>query len=96
MISLFTGIPVLNTVAVTGEIDLNGKIHMIGGLENKIEGGKKAGVKTICYPVDNNQDIEKIRKKHPELLENINLKPISNIWELVDETLVDKINLVRY
>ena len=47
IISLLTGIKVKNTVALTGEIDLNGSIHEIGGVESKIEGGKTAGVKKI-------------------------------------------------
>ena len=55
IISLLTGIKVKNTVALTGEIDLNGSIHEIGGLESKIEGGKVAGVKKILYQ-------EKIKK----------------------------------
>ena len=30
---------------MTGEIDLNGSVHPIGGLETKLDGAKKAGVK---------------------------------------------------
>ena len=39
IVSLLTKLKVKNTVAMTGEIDLNGSIHAIGGLESKIEGG---------------------------------------------------------
>ena len=51
LISLFTGIPVKNDVAMTGEIDLNGFIHEIGGLEEKLEGAKRAGVKLVLCPM---------------------------------------------
>ena len=47
IVSLLCGIKVTNKVALTGEIDLNGSIHEIGGLESKIEGGKSAGVKKV-------------------------------------------------
>ena len=65
IISLLTKIPVNNKVALTGEIDLNGSIHKIGGLESKIDGGKNAGVKLILYPDQNQEDIEQIKKNNP-------------------------------
>merc|ERR1712138_70438 len=50
ILSLLTGIPVKNTVAMTGEIDLNGSIHAIGGLDSKIEGAKRAGATLVLCP----------------------------------------------
>jgi len=97
LISLLCNIPVKNTIALTGEIDLNGSIHVIGGLENKIEGGKMAGVKTLLYPYQNEQDIEIIRKTRPEILEDITIKPICNIWEILDECLEEnKLEFNKY
>ena len=84
IISLLTGIPVNNEVALTGEIDLNGSIHKIGGLESKIDGGKNAGVKLILYPGQNQEDIDLIKKKNPSLLEDIDIKPINSIWEILE------------
>ena len=84
LVSLFTNIPVRNDVALTGEIDLNGDILVIGGLEYKIEGGKKAGVTTICYPEGNAQDIEIIKNTNPEVLENINLIKVKNIFQVLE------------
>jgi ATP-dependent Lon protease len=89
MVSLLTRIPVKNTVALTGEIDLNGTIHAIGGLDNKIEGGKLAGVELILYPQENEQDIEMIKNKHKEILENIEIRSIKNIWEILEYCLED-------
>ena len=84
IISLLTGIPVNNEVALTGEIDLNGSIHKIGGLESKIDGGKNAGVKLILYPDQNQEDIELIKKNNSSLLEDIEIKPINSIWQILD------------
>ena len=88
IISLLTNIQVNNEVALTGEIDLNGSIHKIGGLESKIDGGKNAGVKLILYPSQNQEDIELIKKNNPVLLENIEYRPIDNIWQILDICLV--------
>ena len=84
LISLLTNIPVLNTIALTGEIDLNGNINQIGGLDSKIEGGKNAGVELILYPESNNHDIEMIKNNEPQILQNIEIKPVSNIWQVLE------------
>ena len=89
IISLLANIPVKNTIALTGEIDLNGSIHSIGGLDFKIEGGKLAGVKMILCPKQNKQDLEIIKKEKPEILENIKIKTVENIWEILSLCLVD-------
>ena len=89
IVSLITGIPVKNTVALTGEIDLNGSAHIIGGLDMKIEGGKMAGVTKILCPKQNEEDLEIIYKEKPEILENIEIVTVNNIWEVLEQCLVE-------
>ena len=48
----------------TGEINLQGKVSAIGGLELKILGGIKAGVKTFIYPEENQKDYKKFVEKY--------------------------------
>ena len=67
IISLLCNIPVKNTIAVTGEIDLNGSVHQIGGLDFKIDGGKLAGAKHILCPENNRQDLEIFKKTNLKL-----------------------------
>ena len=83
---------VKNTVAMTGEIDLNETIHEIGGLESKIEGGKLAGAKIILYPESNQKDVDLIKEKGNIIDDSIEVRPISNIWEVLDIAL-EKNNL---
>ena len=45
-----------NNIAITGEINLQGEITAIGGLEYKIIGGIKAGVKKFYFPEANERD----------------------------------------
>ena len=55
-------------IAMTGEIDLIGRILPIGGLEAKLIGSKKAGIKTALIPKDNEEQLIRLRneKKSPE------------------------------
>ena len=56
--SLLNDIKIKNNVAITGEINLQGEITAIGGLEIKINGGIKAGIKKFLYPEENERDFE--------------------------------------
>jgi hypothetical protein len=62
--SLFSKRKIKNDIAITGEICLQGRVTAIGGLELKILGGIRAGVKTFIYPSDNKQDYLKIMEKY--------------------------------
>jgi ATP-dependent Lon protease len=53
-----------NDYAMTGEVDLMGNAKAIGGLEYKILGAIKAGVKHIIVPEENRQDYDKIIQKN--------------------------------
>lgn len=56
LISLATGKPVRSDVAMTGEISLSGTVLPVGGIKEKILAAKRAGIKTILLPVDNEKD----------------------------------------
>jgi ATP-dependent Lon protease len=79
--SLFNRIPIKETVAITGEINLQGEITAIGGLETKILGGIRAGVKTFMYPSQNSLDFEDCELKYKRLFIDKDIKfiAVSNI-----------------
>jgi ATP-dependent Lon protease len=82
LISLLTNTPVLNTVAMTGEIDMMGNVLPIGGLEIKITGAKLAGVKTILCPTLNKDDLEEIKKRKNTIIDDsIEIITVKNIWQ---------------
>ena len=58
--SLLTNRLIRNDVAMTGEVDLLGNVKAIGGLDAKINGAIKAGVKKVLFPKENEQDYIKI------------------------------------
>ena len=81
--SLITKRPIKHDVAITGEINLQGFITEIGGLEDKIAGGIKAGITTFLFPTENIHDYEKYVKKHMNTEDNnqIRFLPVSHIHD---------------
>ena len=76
-------------IAITGEINLQGKVTAIGGLENKLEGAKKAGVRLALYPKENEKDIERIKERNPTLIDDVlQIKAIDTIEEAIQYALV--------
>jgi len=87
--SLLSDIPVNNTIALTGEIDLLGNITAIGGLKYKLNGAKKAGVSISLYPEENQEDVDILLKEELELIDdNFKIYPVSNIKEVLKYSLV--------
>ncbi|MBD3308607.1 endopeptidase La [candidate division KSB3 bacterium] len=60
LVSLFTGMPVRNDVAMTGEVTLRGLILPVGGIKEKVLAAKSAGVQHIILPAKNEKDLEEI------------------------------------
>lgn len=46
-------IAVDNTVAMTGEVSVHGRIKPVGGVISKIEAARRAGIKKVIIPADN-------------------------------------------
>ena len=89
ILSMLCRLPIKNTIGITGEIDLNGNVLPIGGLESKILGGKEAGVSRVLYPIKNNDDFVRISKKIDlDIGEHFQVTSISNIYEAIDYCLV--------
>jgi endopeptidase La len=90
MYSLFTNKSIKHDVAITGEICLSGRVTAIGGLELKILGGIKAGVKTFIYPQDNHKDFIKIQEKYGDspMFKEIKFIPVDHINKVLLEVFV--------
>jgi ATP-dependent Lon protease len=76
--------------AMTGEVSLDGKITEIGGLEYKILGSIKNGVKEIIYPSENKRDFDKFYQKYKnnDILNNIKFHSVENINQVFDLILI--------
>jgi ATP-dependent Lon protease len=88
--SLFNNLPVNNTIGITGEIDLQGNVLPIGGLDCKILGGIHDGIKKFIFPEENHTEYEHFLQKYTEendqskILENITFTKVSHISELIN------------
>jgi endopeptidase La len=79
-----------NTVAMTGEIELNGNITAIGGLEYKLEGAKHAGVKLVFIPKENENDVINIKETNKTLFDDtFKYIIVDHIKEVVDMALIE-------
>ncbi|MCL6631592.1 MAG: ATP-dependent protease LonB [Alicyclobacillus herbarius] len=54
--SAVRGVPVLNTLAMTGEISIRGLVRPVGGVPVKVEAAREAGAEVVLIPRDNWQE----------------------------------------
>ena len=85
--SLLNKRPIRNDVAITGEVTLQGDVTAIGGLDLKIAGGIRAGVKTFLYPKSNNKDFVEWKKKvvDNDVYKDIEFIEMTNIKEALEK-----------
>ena len=58
IVSLVSGRPVSDDVAMTGEVTLTGQVLGIGGVREKVLAAQRAGVHTVVLPKENEPDLE--------------------------------------
>ncbi|MGB9732284.1 MAG: ATP-dependent protease LonB [Candidatus Micrarchaeia archaeon] len=83
VISALEGIPVDQSVAMTGSLSVRGDVLPVGGLTSKIEAAIDAGMKSVIIPKSNLYDIY-IDK---ERLKKIKIIPVTNIAEVLQYSL---------
>jgi len=77
--SLLTGHKINNLLAMTGEVDLTGKVKAIGGLEAKLTGAIAAGCTKVLIPYENEQALERLGANITDNLEIIRVKTIEQV-----------------
>jgi ATP-dependent Lon protease len=64
LVSLLTDRSLKPGVAMTGEITLTGQVLAVGGIRDKVLAARRAGIRDVILPADNQRDVDEIR---PEL-----------------------------
>jgi len=81
--------PINNTIGMTGEIELTGRITKIGGLNFKLIGAKKAGIMQVYIPLENINDLKEIKEKYHQLInDNFKVDTVEYIEEIIDKILM--------
>ncbi|MDD5171858.1 MAG: ATP-dependent protease LonB [Candidatus ainarchaeum sp.] len=83
VISALAEIPVHQEVAMTGSIDVRGRVMPVGGVTAKIEAAIDAGVKKVLIPKANAQDVY-LKGQGP-----VEIVQVDNIVEVLEHALVD-------
>jgi ATP-dependent Lon protease len=60
LVSLLTGRPVKDTVGMTGEVTLQGRVLPIGGVKQKVLAAHRAGLTEIILPARNGPDLDDV------------------------------------
>jgi ATP-dependent Lon protease len=77
-------------ISLTGELERNGCLSAIGGLEFKLPGAKKAGIRLVCIPEENRKDLEKVIENQKALFDdNFRYAIVTNIKEVLDMALIE-------
>lgn len=62
--SLATNRKVKSGIAMTGELSLTGKVLPVGGIKEKVLAAKRAGIKTVILPKQNEKDLKEVPERH--------------------------------
>jgi ATP-dependent Lon protease len=85
LVSLFTQRRVKQSLAMTGEITLRGKVLPVGGIKEKILAAKRARIKEIILCEDNKRDVEEI---NPQYLKGVTFHYVKEMGEVIEKALL--------
>ena len=85
LVSLLTGRPVRDRLAMTGEMTLSGIVLPIGGVKEKVLGAKRAGIREVLLPADNEPNA--VADLPPEILGDMKITYVRNLDEVLEHAL---------
>jgi len=67
-------------LAMTGELSLTGKVLPVGGIKEKVLAAKRAGIKEIILPKENEKDLKEVPERHRK---GLKFHPVSHFDEVL-------------
>lgn len=83
LVSLVTGLPVRPDLAMTGEITLRGKVLPVGGIKEKVLAARRAGIREIVMPRQNQRDLRDVPAQLRDQLSYHFVENADEVMELV-------------
>lgn len=87
LISTLKKMTIPNTVSMTGEITLRGKILPVGGLKEKLITATISNIKTVYVPLDNKEEVMKIDKS---ITSKLKIKYVDDYIEIYNDLFQEK------
>ncbi|MBI5223321.1 ATP-dependent protease LonB [Candidatus Micrarchaeota archaeon] len=85
VISAIANVPVVQSVAMTGSLDVRGKVLPVGGINGKIKAAIDAGMKKVLIPKANEQDVYLPKA----ILEKIEIVTVSDLAQVLTHALFE-------
>jgi ATP-dependent Lon protease len=85
LVSLLSGRQVKDRLAMTGEMTLSGVVLPIGGVKEKVLGAKRAGIKEVLLPADNEPNV--VADLQPEMLGDIKITYVRSLDDVLEHAL---------
>lgn len=85
LISLLTERPARSDAAISGELTLSGRILPVGGVREKILAARRAGVKTVIFPLKNRGDLDNLGD---DVTRGLEICLVDRIEEVTDRVLL--------
>jgi ATP-dependent Lon protease len=82
LVSLLSGRPVRPRVAMTGELSLTGVVLPVGGIKEKVLGAKRAGIREVILPAENEPNVTE--DLQPHVLEGVEIHYVSNVDQALE------------
>jgi len=83
LVSLLTGTPVRNDIAMTGEVTLQGRVLPVGGIREKCLAALNLGITNVIVPMACAKDLEDIPKQFKEKMSFILVENLDEVFAVV-------------
>ena len=85
LLSLITGVPIKNNLAMTGEITLSGRVLPVGGVKEKVLAAFNNNILNVILPNKNSKDLEDVPE---EIKKSMNFVFVSELSQVFKEALL--------
>ena len=73
---------VKGSLAMTGELSLTGKVLPVGGIKEKVLAAKRAGIKNVILPKQNEKDLKEVPDRHRKGMKFFPVKSFTEVLKI--------------